>query len=110
VKAVRLHDIYTASFPFLDSAEYKLRPVIVVSLPYGEHGILAVVPLSSRARPESVDFAISNWREAGLAKPSTARVHRVATILQSKLASRLGSLKEDDVDKLQQSIRSFLGL
>jgi mRNA-degrading endonuclease toxin of MazEF toxin-antitoxin module len=105
---VRLHGIYTARFPFLDSENYKIRPVIVISKPYGENNILAVVPVSSRAKPEIVDITIDDWSTAGLAKPSIARVHRLTTVLQSNLITRLGSITPGDSKKLQKVIRQFL--
>lgn len=106
-----IYGIYTAQFPFVESREYKLRPVVVASKPYGQHNIVAVVPVSSNTTElELVDSAISDWEVAGLAISSTARVHRLTAILESRLITQLGVLAPADVKKLKQSIREFLEL
>jgi mRNA-degrading endonuclease toxin of MazEF toxin-antitoxin module len=107
---ISLYGIYSARFPFLDSSEHKLRPIIVVSRPYGEYGVVAVVPLSSKTGLEVVDVGISGWRSAGLIVPSVARVHRLTVILQSRLITEMGMLEASDVKKLQESMRKFLSL
>ena len=104
------YGIYSARFPFLDSSEHKLRPVIVVSKSYGEYGVVAVVPLSSKTEVETVDIDISGWLSAGLVAPSVARVHRLTAILQSRLITEMGVLNASDIKKLQESMRTFLGL
>jgi mRNA interferase MazF len=102
--------VYTAKFPFLDSDETKLRPVIIVSRSYGQHDIIAVVPVSSRKEREAVDVTINDIGTAGLIKPSVARVHRLTTMLQTDLRARLGELSASDTEVLQKSIRKFLEL
>lgn len=102
--------MYILHFPFLDIAESKLRPVVVVSRPYGSHAVVAVVPISSKMKSEPVDSSLSDWKEAGLLKPSTARTHRLTTVLQSKLTRQLGSISANDVIRLNESLRKFLEL
>lgn len=105
-----LYGVYTAQFPFLDSQDAKLRPVIVVSKPYGEHNIVGIVPVSSQPTHEIVDVVLSYWENEGLLKPSVARVHRLTTMLQADLISELGSLQPDDTEALQVALRDFLQL
>lgn len=105
-----LYGVYAASFPFLDLAQDKIRPVIVVAHPVSEHGIIAVVPVSSKTEKQSVDCVVASWRTAGLARPSVARVHRISTLLESKLGAYLGALTEDDTTRLKASIKKFLDL
>lgn len=81
----KLFGVYTAQFPFLDAQETKIRPVIVIGKPWGQHKIVAVVPISSKNTFEEVDVALHHWSNEGLLKPSVARVHRLTTILQSDL-------------------------
>lgn len=106
----KVFGVYTARFPFLDSEETKIRPVIVMSAPQGPHKIIAIVPVSSRPTCESVDVAIAKWSEAGLLKPSVARVHRLTTMLQADLIADLGSLDQAEVQALQTSLRKYLDL
>ena len=105
-----LYGVYAAEFPFFESGEEKVRPVIVVSGAIGKHGIVAVVPITSKTDKQSIDVTMISWRNSGLLRPSVARVHRLSTILQSKLGSYLGTLALDDTKRLKESTRQFLDL
>lgn len=105
-----LGGVYIAKFPYLDSSEDKVRPVIVVGEPYGRYGIIAVVPVFSKLSMESVDFSVNDWQDAGLLKPSIARVHRLTTLLLMDLGTQLGTLNTVDHEQLKKSLRSFLNL
>lgn len=104
----KLFGIYTAQFPFLDAQEVKIRPVIVVGKPQGQHKILAVVPITSKNTLEEVDVVLHHWSNEGLLKPSIARVHRLTTMLQSDLIAELGELAHDDQQNLRSAIRQML--
>ena len=110
MSATALWGVYTARFPFLGVDLGKIRPVVVLSKPYGRHNIITVVPLSLKDKKESVDIALRDWREAGLIKPSVARIHRMTTILQSDLIGYLGELSAADKPSLQQALRILLNL
>ena len=105
-----VYDIYTAAFPYLDSGKVKKRPVIVVSKPVGKHQVVAVVPVSSKNKRETIDVIITGWKPSGLLLPSAARVHRLTAILRVDLLAQVGSLSKSDVDQLQGALRSHLGL
>ena len=105
-----LFGLYTAQFPFLDTVETKIRPVIVVSKPHGKHHIVAIIPVSSQTKREEVDVALKQWGREGLLKPSVARVHRLTTMLQSDLFAELGTLQTDDVQMIKKSMRNLLNL
>jgi len=105
-----LYGVYATEFPFLDRTVDKVRPVIVVSAAIGKHGIVAVVPVTSKTDKQSVDIIMTSWRDSGLLRPSVARVHRLSTILQSKLGAYLGTLGLDDTKELKKSMRQFLEL
>jgi len=106
----KLFGVYTAQFPFLDTQETKIRPVIVIGKPQGQHKVLAVVPISSRSTLEGVDFPLRCWSDAGLLKPSVARVHRLTTMLQADLIAELGELDPEDKQNLQVALKQLLNL
>lgn len=106
----KLFGVYTAQFPFLDANQAKLRPIIVISKPQGKHSVVATIPISSKAKPEAVDVTLSGWKDAGLIKPSAARVHRLTTMLQADLLAEFGTLQPGDIKTLQSSLRKFLEL
>ena len=104
-----LYGIYLAAFPFLDSNQTKLRPVIVVSQPYGPFNIVTVIPISSKNNVVApVDVAIIHWQKAGLVKPSVARVHRLTSFLQEDLVSQLGELNSRDIQELKRALGILL--
>lgn len=106
----KLFGIYLVRLPFMESGASKLRPVIVVSKPQGTFNVVCVVPISSQPMLVDVDFDISDWKNAGLAKPSIARVHRIATILQSDLTREIGELSGADKKTLKQHIKDYFQL
>jgi mRNA interferase MazF len=110
VSAPKVFGVYTAQFPFLDTQETKIRPVVVISRPQGQHKVVAVVPISSKGAVESVDIPLRNWPDEGLLKPSVARVHRITTILQADLIAELGELTSEDKQNLQTALKKLLNL
>lgn len=102
--------VYTAKFPFLESDKGKIRPVIVVSKPYGRYNIVTVVPVSASTGKEEVDIELLEWQQAGLVGPSIVRIHRVSTLLQSELTSQVGILSKKDQTNLQEALKKLLGL
>ena len=107
---VLLFEVYTARFPFLDINKDKIRPIIVVSKPYGQHNTITVIPVSSKHKQESAEVQLHDWHQAGLVKPSVARVYRLTTILRSDLTNKLGILSESDKENIKQAIKKLLDL
>jgi mRNA-degrading endonuclease toxin of MazEF toxin-antitoxin module len=110
VNKARLFGLYTARFPFLETQQDKIRPVLVISDAHGEHRVIAVIPVSSTAMQEKPDVKLAQWKIEGLLKPSIARVHKLTTMLQSDLLSELGILEQEDIVALQASLRDYLAL
>jgi mRNA-degrading endonuclease toxin of MazEF toxin-antitoxin module len=105
-----LFGVYTAKFPFLENDKEKVRPVIVVTKPYGRYNIVTVIPVSASAEQEEVDIELLKWQDAGLLEPSIARVHRLSALLQSELTSQLGVLSAKDETSLLKALKKLLGL
>ena len=104
----KVFGVYTAQFPFLDTQESKIRPVVVVSKPQGQHKVVAVVPISSKNMVESVDIPLRHWSDEGLLRPSVARVHRITTMLQADLIAELGELTTEDKQNLHAALKMLL--
>jgi mRNA-degrading endonuclease toxin of MazEF toxin-antitoxin module len=86
-------NVYIAEIGFIENNSSKLRPVIVISEPVGDHNIVLVAPIHS-AKYEHIlkgDITISDdYKDLGLVRPSTIRLHRIAPISTSDLKERLG--------------------
>lgn len=107
---LKVFGVYTAQFPFLDTQASKIRPVVIVNKPQGTHNIVAIIPISSSTKREGIDVVLEYWEDEGLFKPSVARVHRLTTVLLSDIRTELGSLKQNDIQSLQEAMREFLNL
>jgi mRNA-degrading endonuclease toxin of MazEF toxin-antitoxin module len=97
-----------AKFRFLESEQFKVRPVIVVGHPYGARQIVVVIPVSSSAGAESIDVVLQNWRAAGLLKTSVARVHRISATMQKDLLEEIGSIDKIDQTAIKSALKKLL--
>ena len=90
-------EILLAELPFTSGTSRKIRPVLVVLDTGDEDVMVAPVTTSPATTPGSV--AVSDFREAGLVKPSVVRLHKIATIHKSRTLSRLGQLSPSDFSR-----------
>ena len=98
-------DIAIAPFPFADSDETKLRPVVVVSaLP---HGAYLVVFVTSTNKIESAyDITLAPNTINNLKVPSRIRVNRMTVVSGDLLVRKLGTLSS--AEKVEVSERLTL--
>jgi len=99
------YDIIVVKFPFASSLKYKARPAIVVSSDlYNENSreTLLILAVSSSIK-NRLDFELEilHWKESGLLKPSIFK-SALATIEKSFVISKLGSLKQSDVKRMEK--------
>ncbi|MEX2242057.1 MAG: type II toxin-antitoxin system PemK/MazF family toxin [Burkholderiales bacterium] len=105
-------DIVLVPFPFTDQSTVKRRPAVVISGDrYNrDRRDLVIMAVTSRARSfgAPADTEVSNWRDAGLLKPSAIKPV-IATVAQSLVVHRLGRLSEADQHALRHSLASIIG-
>lgn len=103
------YDIVLVRYPFSDLSRSKVRPAVVVSSPHTSQDIL-VTPLTSKTGSLlEGEFAISEWSIAGL-NVATAVKRGVYTVHESLVIKVIGKLAEVDAERLDQSLRGWLGL
>ena len=98
-------EIWHARFNF-EGSGYKFRPVLVVSV---EEDLLVIMVTGTNNKLIlEHDYQIIDWREAGLNKPSIARVDRLAAIPLDYIgtAGRIGTLTARDINNLEEIIKS----
>ncbi len=105
-------DVVLVPFPFTDQTATKKRPAVVVnSLAYHQHRPdLIVMAVTSQVQPAPAlgDVPVSEWRHAGLLKPSV--VKPVLTTIEARLViKKLGRLHEADAGALKQALAVILG-
>jgi mRNA interferase MazF len=105
-------DILLVPFPFTDQSDIKKRPAVVVSSPayHKELSDLILMAVTSQLRPSARvgEALVSDWRGAGLLKPSLLKPI-LFNIDKGLVSRRLGMLGREDLDSLRQSLRSILG-
>jgi mRNA-degrading endonuclease toxin of MazEF toxin-antitoxin module len=86
-------EVFIVQFPFTSGALGKPRPVLVL-FDLGQDALICRV--TSVLRSDPLDVIITDWTQAGLAKPSVARLDRLVTAEKSVLGRRLGILSSSD--------------
>ena len=61
-------------------------------------------PVTSQARASEFDFAILDWRAAGLNVPSSARIHKLTVLPKTYVVRRLGSCADPDHASLLEAL------
>jgi len=104
-------DVVLVPFPFTNLSAQRVRPAVVVSTPEYEHqtGDIIVAQITSRQRNLPTDYALQDWQEAGLLRPSIVRA-KLATISASLVQFRTGRLSERDMKEVDNRLRLALGL
>jgi len=105
--------VVLVDFPFSDAEGSKQRlAVIISSASYtvceNEVIVLMITSYVERASCDT-DCHLLDWREAGLSKPSAVRC-RPATIRVEKINAVIGSLTDEDWERLQECLRRTLDL
>ena len=103
------NDVVLVRYPFTNWSGVKVRPAVVVSAPHVSHDIF-IVPLTSRTDSLLAgEFLLADWTNAGLNVP-TAVKRGLYTVRQDLIAKSVGRLGSGDADRLQHSLREWLGL
>ncbi len=103
------NDVVLVRYPFSDLPGSKVRPAIVVSAPHASKDVF-VVPLTSRtAAPLAGEFVLGEWAAAGLNVPTSVK-RGLYTVHEGLIVKTVGRLVETDAQRLQSSLREWLGL
>jgi mRNA interferase MazF len=92
-------DVLLLPFPFSDVSNTKRRPALVLAVAE-KWGELICTMLTSSPQYYN-EVVISMWKEAGLLKPTVARVHRLFTIDAQLVIKTLGTLQTNDFEKIR---------
>ncbi|QDL08191.1 MazF family transcriptional regulator [Brasilonema octagenarum UFV-E1] len=103
------NDIILVRYPFSDLSSSKVRPAVVVNAPHVSQDII-ITPLTSKTGSLlEGEFVLSDWAAAGL-NVLTAVKRGLYTVHESLIVTTIGKLANSDVEQLEQSLRSWLGL
>lgn len=86
-------DVFICRFPFTSGEFSKLRPVLVL---FDLQQDAVICRVTSVLRNGPLDLTLEDWKQAGLAKPSVARLDRLVTAEKTILGRRLSKLSSAD--------------
>lgn len=96
-------------YPFSDLSNAKVRPAVIVNARHSSQDIL-IVPLTSKTGSLlDGEFVLDDWAAAGL-NVVTAVKRGIYTVNGSLVIKTVGKLADVDIEKLEQSLRTWLGL
>jgi len=104
---LKLGEIFVCSFPFTSGQFSKPRPVLVL-FDVGEDCLICRI--TSASHSGDLDIPLSHWKEAGLEKPSVARLTRLTTVEKTLLKLRIGNLAPPDLDTVKQAWNQHMKL
>lgn len=64
-----------------------------------------IAPVTSQMARNQFDVVLEYWEDAGLLKPSIARTSKIISIHGSELKRHLGSLHNDDLERVLKMCR-----
>jgi len=100
-------EIFICQFPFTSGAFSKPRPVLVL---FDLQQDALICRITSVLRNGLLDVIITDWSQAGLAKPSVARLDRLVTAEKTILGRRLGILSEVDQAAIRAAWNQYMRL
>lgn len=105
----RRWEIWHARFDFSEGHGYKFRPVIVLGT-REDGSLVTMVTSATNKLVLDHDYVIRRWKEAGLDKPSIARLDRIAVIPPGYLgtAGHIGTLADEDQAAISRILAEFV--
>jgi mRNA interferase MazF len=89
-------DVVLVPFPYRDRLAEQARPgVVLSSQAYNQHGDLILAAITSQPPRFDTDYALVDWKSAGLQFASTARM-LLATVSVARVLFQIGHLSERD--------------
>lgn len=102
-------EIVLIRYPFSDLTGAKTRPAVIVNASHVSQDLL-IVPLTSKTGGLLAgEFVLTEWKKAGL-NIETAAKRGIYTVKETLVSKRVGKLEVGDAERLEQSLRGWLGL
>lgn len=107
-------DVVLVNFPATHGGEAKIRPSVVIAVSgnpvHPREAACLVVPATSAAKPEGTvgSVQVSEWRAAGLDRPSVLVWRRVFGIQATNVLSTLGRVSPETLEELRTLVQEFV--
>lgn len=103
------NDVVLIRYPFSDLSGSKVRPAIVVSEDHPSQDLFVAALTSRTDRLLPGEFLPGDWVAAGLNVP-TAFKRGLFTVHANLIVKAVGRIAEADSQRIQTSLREWLGL
>ena len=100
-------EVFICQFPFTSGAASKARPVLTL---FDLQQDVIVCRITSVLRSGQLDITMTDWQQAGLAKPSVVRLDRLVTAERTILRRRLGHLSANDESAIRAAWNQHMKL
>ena len=98
-------DVVVLLFPFSDLSSSRKRPAVVVATLTGDDLILAqITTASARSDEYAVPLETENFQTGKLTVSSLVRPNKLFTADVSIISSKIGTLKENKIKEIQDSL------
>ena len=103
-------DIVVVKFPFTDGSEFKKRPVLVISNEkVNKTGDYLVVQITSKFNNDGLSILIEdNDCQQPLPLKSYVRIHKIFTVSQSLILTKVTSVKPKFIKNVTEKIGDIL--
>lgn len=107
-------DVVLVRFPQADLQAGKLRPALIVAMVPGRHPDVLLALISSRLYQATPDLdeviapGDSDYPASGLKAPSVVRLARLATVENSVVSARLGSIATERLQRIRQRLADWI--
>lgn len=107
-----MYKILRAEFPFSeDDSKTKSRPVLQLSKAYGKYKLVVVAYItSSKLEKLETDIGISKSLVSGLTSDSIIRLHKLHSILLSKVSAEIGVLPKNKIAEVKKKLARLFQL
>ena len=102
-------EVVLVRYPFTDLSGYKVRPAVVVNAAHASQDRMIVPLTSQKGGLQAGEFALGDWRHAGLNVPSVVK-RGLFTVHERVILKAVGRLSSRDAGKLDHSLKGWLGL
>jgi mRNA interferase MazF len=100
-------EVFICQFPFTSGSLSKPRPALIL---FDLQQDVLICRITSVPRSGPLDVALADWAQAGLVKPSIARLDRLVTAEKTVLTRRLGQLSAADQTAVRATWNRYMTL
>lgn len=107
-----MYKIFRAEFPFIeDNSKSKDRPVLQLTKAHGKFKLVVVAYITSRiSKKLETDIELNKSDIPGLTQKSVVRLHKLSSILLSRMTAEIGELSSDKISEVQTKLKKLLQL